>query len=53
VHEEHLADTLAADLAGISEETQNVVLGYLYQASPELGARVVRQLSAYGKEASS
>ncbi|MBB6731584.1 catalase [Cohnella zeiphila] len=48
VHQEHLVDNLAADLAGISPGTQKIVLGYLYQASPELGDRVVRQLGKEG-----
>lgn len=45
VHQEHLADNLAADLAGISPETQKVVMSYLHHASPELGSRVARQLN--------
>jgi catalase len=40
LQQEHLVDNLAVDLAGISPETQNIVLGYLYQASSELGKRV-------------
>jgi len=49
VHREHLANNLAADLAGISPETQRVVLNYLYQASAELGERVARQIGMHGK----
>lgn len=49
VQQEHLAENLAYDLAGISAETRRIVLGHLYQASPELGERVVRQIGAYGK----
>ncbi|WP_376701723.1 catalase [Cohnella xylanilytica] len=52
VHQERLVDNLAADLAGISPETQRVVLGYLYQASPELGERVTRQIGVYAEGSS-
>jgi len=44
LQQEHLVDNLAVDLAGISTDTQNIVLGYLYQASPELGERVARKI---------
>ncbi|WP_442603943.1 catalase [Paenibacillus sp. KN14-4R] len=44
LQQEHLVDNLAVDLAGISPETQNIVLGYLYQASSELGKRVARKI---------
>lgn len=44
LQQEHLVDNLAVDLAGISPETQNVVLGYLYQASSELGEHVARKI---------
>ncbi|AZS15284.1 catalase [Paenibacillus lutimineralis] len=44
LQQEHLVDNLAADLVGISPETQNIVLGYLYQASSELGERVTRKI---------
>ncbi|MGD8192338.1 catalase [Brevibacillus ginsengisoli] len=44
LQQEHLVDNLAADLAGISPETQNIVLGYLYQASSDLGERVARKI---------
>ncbi|RJE86269.1 catalase [Paenibacillus sp. 1011MAR3C5] len=44
VQQEHLVDNLAADLVGITRETQSVVLNYLSQASPELGDRVARQI---------
>ncbi len=43
----HLVDNLASDLANISEETQSVVLKYLYTASAELGQRVAAQISFY------
>lgn len=48
-HQRHLADNLAADLAGISPDTQRVVLSYLYQAAPELGEQVVRQIQMEAK----
>lgn len=44
VQQDHLADNLAADLAGISPETRRIVLGYLSSADPELGERVSRQI---------
>lgn len=44
LQQEHLVDNLAVDLVGISPETQNIVLGYLYQASSELGERVTRKI---------
>ncbi|WP_246426515.1 catalase [Paenibacillus rhizosphaerae] len=47
--QEHLVDNLAADLNGISHETQRIVLSYLYEASPELGERVARQIGMKGK----
>ena len=43
----HLADNLAADLAHVPGETTQVVLGYLYNASPELGQRVAEQIKVY------
>ncbi|GAA4830044.1 catalase [Paenibacillus vulneris] len=49
VQQEHLADNLAADLAGISPETQRIVLGYLHQASAELGERVARKIQTQAK----
>src|SRR4030095_8302272 len=44
VEQEHLVDNLAADLRGISQETQGIVLSYLNNASAELGERVARQI---------
>lgn len=44
LQQEHLVDNLAADLAGISSNTQTIVLGYLDQASSELGERVARKI---------
>ncbi|ERM15771.1 catalase [Brevibacillus laterosporus] len=44
LQQEHLVDNLAVDLTGISPETQNIVLGYLYQASSELAERVARNI---------
>ncbi|RAV16649.1 catalase [Paenibacillus contaminans] len=49
LQQEHLVENLAADLAGISLETQNIVLGYLYQASAELGERVARNIQTQAK----
>ncbi|QHW29703.1 catalase [Paenibacillus rhizovicinus] len=46
VNQEHLVHNLAADLAVVSPETQNIVLSYLTQASSELGERVERQIQA-------
>jgi len=46
MQQEHLVDNLAADLAGISQETRGVVLSYLSKASPELGDRVARQIQS-------
>lgn len=42
--QEHLAGNLAADLAGISPELQDIVLRYLHIASPELEERVSQRL---------
>ncbi|QMV42051.1 catalase [Cohnella cholangitidis] len=50
LQQDRLADNLAADLAGISPETQTIVLGYLYQASAELGERVARMIRTQAKE---
>ncbi|WP_116231685.1 MULTISPECIES: catalase [unclassified Paenibacillus] len=49
VQQEHLVDNLAADLKGISHETQRIVLSYLYEASPELGERVAGHIGMKGK----
>lgn len=49
VHQEHLVHNLAADLGAASPELQRVVLGYLAQASPELGGRVARQIETNEK----
>ncbi|MCJ8010216.1 catalase [Paenibacillus sp. KQZ6P-2] len=48
--QEHLADNLAADLTGISPETQRIVLSYLYNASPELGERVAKHIGTKSLE---
>lgn len=45
----HLVNNLSADLAGISDETRRIVLTYLYNASPEMGERVVRQIKTQTK----
>ncbi|MUT68853.1 catalase [Paenibacillus sp. NEAU-GSW1] len=50
IQKDRLVDNLAADLAGISHNTQNIVLSYLHKASPELGKRVERQIRAHSKE---
>nr|WP_307478471.1 catalase [Cytobacillus purgationiresistens] len=44
VGQEHLVNNLSTDLAGISHETRSIVMNYLYNASPELGERVDRQI---------
>ncbi|NOV03782.1 catalase [Paenibacillus planticolens] len=44
LQQERLVDNLVVDLAGISPETQKIVLSYLYQASFEFGERVTRKL---------
>lgn len=44
IQQERLVDNLAADLAGISQETLSIVLSYLNQASGELGQRVAQQI---------
>lgn len=45
VGKEHLVDNLAAGLTPVSPEIKRVVLGYLNQASPDLGERVARQIA--------
>ncbi|CAG7600936.1 Catalase [Paenibacillus solanacearum] len=50
VQQSHLVDNLAADLAGISDETQRIVLGYLSCASAELGERVARGIQQQGQK---
>ena len=49
VQQDHLVSNLAADLAGISRETQRIVLSYLYNASPEMWERVVREIDMQTK----
>lgn len=46
----HLVDNLAADLAVVSTETRNIVLGYLHSASAELGQRVTAQIPVYTRQ---
>lgn len=46
VQQEHLVGNLAVDLEAVSQDTLSIVLGYLYQASPELGERVARQIQS-------
>ena len=45
--QDHLVDNLAADLAAVAVETRNTVLGYFYNASPEMGQRVAARINAY------
>ncbi len=47
--EKQLADNLAADLVQVSGETQRIVLGYLTNASAELGRQVAEQIAVYAK----
>ena len=49
VQQKHLVNNLSADLAGISRETQRIVLAYLNKASPEMGERIVRQIDKLRK----
>jgi catalase len=49
VMQDHLVDNLAADLAAVSGGTQSVVLGYLHNASAELGDRVTQQIAVYAR----
>ena len=49
VQQDHLVNNLSADLAGISHETRRIVLTYLYNASAEMGERVVRQIEMQKK----
>ncbi|EFM10689.1 Catalase [Paenibacillus curdlanolyticus YK9] len=49
VQQEHLVGNLAADLAAVSPGTQSTVVGYLSQASAELGTRVAQQISLQGR----
>lgn len=49
MHQEHLVHNIAADLGAAAPELQQVVLSYLTQASPELGARVAQQIMAQGQ----
>ncbi|GAB6927861.1 catalase [Paenibacillus sp. JCM 10914] len=44
MQQDHLVDNLAGDLRGVSPAIQSTVLGYLNQASSELGERVARQI---------
>ncbi|ULL14471.1 catalase [Paenibacillus sp. H1-7] len=49
VQQTHLVENLAADLAGVSQETLSIVMGYLHQASAELADRVARQIQMQTK----
>jgi len=43
----HLVDHLAGALTGITTETQNIILKYLYSASTDLGQKVEAQINMY------
>lgn len=49
VQQKHLVDNLASELAAVSSKIQKIVLGYLHNASAELGDRVAQQISVYEK----
>jgi catalase len=44
VGKKHLIKNLGSDLVGVSKETRDTVLSYLYQASPELAERVAYRI---------
>ncbi|WP_375545244.1 catalase [Niallia taxi] len=44
IQQDHLVENLANDLAKVADETRSVVVQYLYNASPTLGGRVLRQI---------
>jgi catalase len=44
VQKDHLVENLAIDLAAVSQETQNIVLTYLNNASSELAERVAHHI---------
>lgn len=46
---ERLVDNIAVELYQLGGMTQSCVVGYLYQADPELGARTQRMIEAYLK----
>lgn len=47
--QEHLVNNLAADLAGIANETRSIVLSYLKNASEELAQRINQQMEMQHK----
>lgn len=47
VHQNHLVDNLASDLATVSLVIQGIVLGYLRSASADLGERVMQKIMVY------
>lgn len=49
VQQDHLVNNLATDLARISLGTQRIVLKYLYNASPEMWERIVREIDIQTK----
>ncbi|MCR8656533.1 catalase [Paenibacillus endoradicis] len=42
--QQHLVENLAIDLATISNDIEQIVIGYLYKASAQLGERVAKQI---------
>ena len=49
IQQDHLVQNLANDLAGISDETRSTVLQYLYNASSNLGGRVLKHIETQNK----
>lgn len=49
VQQNHLIDNLASDIATVSLTIQGIVLGYLHNASAELGERVAQQILVYAR----
>lgn len=49
MQQDHLVQNLANDLAGISDQTRSTVLQYLYNASSNLGGRVLKQIETQTK----
>lgn len=45
IEKTHLAENIAIDLAAAAQQTQAIVLGYLTQASAELGTKVAQHLA--------
>jgi catalase len=49
IQQDHLVQNLANDLAGISDQTRSTVLQYLYNASSNLGERVLKRIETQTK----